>query len=610
MDVHSADNRSNTAAAKAARARNPESAGVFQGVMQLMASVASSQADRQDKAGSAEARANSDERSSDREDDRVDGNDDSDSASAESTAASQPAPARPQDPRNSSVVTSGPSQPETSDPVAETPVERATTPDAGDGRPDNPTASPEKSEPAEAASGPENKTPSPSEPMAGAQDPAAQAGVAMPIPVPNTPKPGEATDATVTTAATASAVAATAKPRAVPVEADAPPAVRPTVSGPAPSQAPLQTTAADSSDPSPVQRPAPAEAKPTATARADTPPASKPAAEPQAPNLRPDALQNVKVTVEPAVPVARSQGVSSAVLLQAQQAATGTNATPNTPPLHVGGNQPTFVGADAGTGANANTGGNSAGGNGAGNNTSNQGGSGTAGQQPGVGFGATIGQRGFGGDAARAQFQEILSARTGRTQPAALSSGSSTTPGALTSSTPTTMAGPGGPQSTLPASSVNRADSPAQGRPGANTGTVADQVAVKLSSTAKNGGSRVSIRLNPEELGKVDVKLDIGKDGLVRAMVTAEKPETLDLLQRDARALERALQEAGLKTNGDSLDFDLRGEDGRWAEDSNSNASDGADKTAAGNDDGDTVETGPDGSADGVRADGSLDLVA
>ncbi|MDH3916926.1 MAG: hypothetical protein OEU25_01995, partial [Rhodospirillales bacterium] len=33
----------------------------------------------------------------------------------------------------------------------------------------------------------------------------------------------------------------------------------------------------------------------------------------------------------------------------------------------------------------------------------------------------------------------------------------------------------------------------------------------------------------------------------------------LDLLQRDSRALDRALQEAGIRTNSGSLSFDLRG---------------------------------------------------
>jgi hypothetical protein len=36
-----------------------------------------------------------------------------------------------------------------------------------------------------------------------------------------------------------------------------------------------------------------------------------------------------------------------------------------------------------------------------------------------------------------------------------------------------------------------------------------------------------------------------------------EKPETFLMLQRDAQLLERALQDAGLETAGDSLNFEL-----------------------------------------------------
>ncbi len=61
-------------------------------------------------------------------------------------------------------------------------------------------------------------------------------------------------------------------------------------------------------------------------------------------------------------------------------------------------------------------------------------------------------------------------------------------------------------------------------------------------------------------LGHIEVQLELSHDGRITAVVTAEKSETLELLQRDARGLERALQEAGLRTNSDSLNFNLRGE--------------------------------------------------
>ncbi len=84
------------------------------------------------------------------------------------------------------------------------------------------------------------------------------------------------------------------------------------------------------------------------------------------------------------------------------------------------------------------------------------------------------------------------------------------------------------------------------------------QVALHIAKAVKNGADRISIRLNPAELGRVDVKLDVNQAGQVAATVTVERPETLELLKADARALERALADAGLETDRDNLSFNLR----------------------------------------------------
>ena len=89
-----------------------------------------------------------------------------------------------------------------------------------------------------------------------------------------------------------------------------------------------------------------------------------------------------------------------------------------------------------------------------------------------------------------------------------------------------------------------------------------NQVFVQLTKAVQNGQNKITVQLRPEELGRVEVKLDIAGDGRVKAMVMADKPETLDLLQKDSRVLERALQEAGLKTDNNSLSFNLHGKEG------------------------------------------------
>lgn len=83
-------------------------------------------------------------------------------------------------------------------------------------------------------------------------------------------------------------------------------------------------------------------------------------------------------------------------------------------------------------------------------------------------------------------------------------------------------------------------------------------VAVAIASRAANGDSRFEIRLDPPELGRIDVRLDLGRDGSVSSRLVVERAETLDLLRRDAGNLERALQSAGLNTSGSGLEFSLR----------------------------------------------------
>ena len=85
-------------------------------------------------------------------------------------------------------------------------------------------------------------------------------------------------------------------------------------------------------------------------------------------------------------------------------------------------------------------------------------------------------------------------------------------------------------------------------------------LAVHIAAQAQNGVKRFEIRLDPPELGRVDVRLDVGRDGQVSTHLIVERAETLDLLQRDAKALEKALNDAGLKTSDDGMTFSLKDE--------------------------------------------------
>ena len=85
-----------------------------------------------------------------------------------------------------------------------------------------------------------------------------------------------------------------------------------------------------------------------------------------------------------------------------------------------------------------------------------------------------------------------------------------------------------------------------------------DAIAVEIASQARAGNSRFEIRLDPPELGRIDVRLDIDNDGNVKSRLVIERSDTYDLLRRDQSTLERALQQAGLKTSDNSLEFSLR----------------------------------------------------
>jgi len=83
-------------------------------------------------------------------------------------------------------------------------------------------------------------------------------------------------------------------------------------------------------------------------------------------------------------------------------------------------------------------------------------------------------------------------------------------------------------------------------------------VALQIAVNLKNGKSNFEIRLDPPELGRIDVRVQIDQNGQVTSHLTVEKPETLSMLQQDAPQLQQALNDAGLKSGSGGLQFSLR----------------------------------------------------
>lgn len=83
-------------------------------------------------------------------------------------------------------------------------------------------------------------------------------------------------------------------------------------------------------------------------------------------------------------------------------------------------------------------------------------------------------------------------------------------------------------------------------------------LSMQITRHFEAGTNHFQMRLDPPELGRIDIRMQVTQDGKLSLIVAAEHPETIDLLQRDARALERSLQDAGLKTDSQSLSFSLK----------------------------------------------------
>ncbi len=157
------------------------------------------------------------------------------------------------------------------------------------------------------------------------------------------------------------------------------------------------------------------------------------------------------------------------------------------------------------------------------------------------------------------------------------------------------------------AAASERADPPVPAPPPAG------QVSVHIAKAARAGVDRIDIRLAPASLGRVEISLDLGDSQQVRATISAETKEALELLRADARLLERALNDAGLKTDASSLSFQLRDQGQRAGQDGGSRhgyATQPQDRMASADGEGGTAEPSPRPAPPSPRGDGRIDIHA
>ena len=92
----------------------------------------------------------------------------------------------------------------------------------------------------------------------------------------------------------------------------------------------------------------------------------------------------------------------------------------------------------------------------------------------------------------------------------------------------------------------------------AQPGRIGTDMGVEIARAAKGEREDLLIRLDPRAMGRINVRLSFEHDGTLRAVMSADSPAALDMLRRESGDLNRALVDAGIRSDGQSLRFDTR----------------------------------------------------
>lgn len=84
---------------------------------------------------------------------------------------------------------------------------------------------------------------------------------------------------------------------------------------------------------------------------------------------------------------------------------------------------------------------------------------------------------------------------------------------------------------------------------------VVEQIKINITKSAVKGVDTIDIQLKPEELGKVQIRLYVSKDGHLHTDIISSRQDTSDLLQREIDNLSKAFQDAGYDADKQSFNF-------------------------------------------------------
>ncbi|GGB74374.1 hypothetical protein GCM10010833_31980 [Blastomonas aquatica] len=94
----------------------------------------------------------------------------------------------------------------------------------------------------------------------------------------------------------------------------------------------------------------------------------------------------------------------------------------------------------------------------------------------------------------------------------------------------------------------------------ARPGEIGHQLGIEIARRSQDGRDNLTVRLDPVELGKIQIRIQFDDQGSLRAQVSAESAVALEMLRRDSGDLVRALNDAGIRTDAQSFQFDARGQ--------------------------------------------------
>lgn len=88
--------------------------------------------------------------------------------------------------------------------------------------------------------------------------------------------------------------------------------------------------------------------------------------------------------------------------------------------------------------------------------------------------------------------------------------------------------------------------------------SVPQQISVNLMKSIENGKESMTFKLQPADLGEVDIKFQTTKEGITQVSILSDKFTTFDSISRSVQQIENILHQSGFKSESLSIDVGLK----------------------------------------------------